>query len=256
MTLRFETKEKIKSEVITFGKKTITDEYSLDELKRAFPFHSVFFTDEGLRAFKKQRSLVTKMGQKLYPNIAYIIAKDKYSDVHREYHIESEADSGMIAKADRIVDELRTRQRSPNYNQELQDIKSAISGKKKIFQVIADLYIGDFKSGPFFMEIKTPRPNLDVCESSKKKMWYFRIINIDKSPQAYLGFSYNPFIRRKDYAHTFTKQIMDMDNEVLMGEEMWEKISGKGTYDELLEILEQAKVELRKEIQKTIGDFH
>lgn len=253
--MRQETKERIKREVITFGKKVITTEYSLEELKKAFPFHSVFFTDEGLRAFKEQRTLVTKMGLQLFPQIALIIALDKYSDAHRDYLIKAQADSGMISKADRIIDELRTRQRTPNYERELREIKSAMLGKKGTYQVMADLYIGDFKPGPFFMEIKSPRPNLDVCAESKKKMWYFRIINIDKSPEAYLGFPYNPFIHREDYAHSFTKQIMDMKNEVLIGEEMRDKIGGKGTYDELLEILEQAKIELRKEIQKTLSNF-
>jgi hypothetical protein len=38
---------------------------------------------------------------------------------------------------------------------------------------------------------------------------------------------------------------MDIEREVLIGEEMWNKIGGKGTFAELLKILEEVKEELR-----------
>jgi hypothetical protein len=38
---------------------------------------------------------------------------------------------------------------------------------------------------------------------------------------------------------------MDIEREVLIGEEMWDKIGGKGTFDKLLKILEEVKEELR-----------
>ncbi|MGQ9720532.1 MAG: TdeIII family type II restriction endonuclease [Candidatus Jordarchaeum sp.] len=101
--------------------------------------------------------------------------------------------------------------------------------------------LSDFKPGPLFLEIKTPRPNLDICAESKKKMLYFQALFEGQKPEAYLAFPYNPFVYRKKYDHKFTKQIMDLDKEVLMGEEMWDKIGGTGTYEELLEIAEEAK---------------
>jgi len=39
---------------------------------------------------------------------------------------------------------------------------------------------------------------------------------------------------------------MDLDKEVLIGEEMWDKLGGSGTYEELLDIIE----EIRKKIEK------
>jgi hypothetical protein len=59
--MKQETIAKIKNEIIQFSKK-IVPQFSIEELKRAFPFHSIFFTEEGLRAFKVQRTLVTRMG--------------------------------------------------------------------------------------------------------------------------------------------------------------------------------------------------
>jgi hypothetical protein len=241
-----ETISKIKEEIIQFSKKALPH-YSIEELKRAFPFHSIFFTDEGLRAFKVQRTLVTRMGIKLYPRIAFLVAQDKYSKVFLNHDIEGEADTGMISKADRILDELRTHLslRKPDAEKEWDEIIKSASGEKRRHKIRADLFIEDYKPGPLFMEIKSPRPNLDVCTESKKKMLYFKIINSNLNVEAYLAFPYNPFIKKEDYTHTFTLQIMDIKKEVLIGEEMWDKIGGKGTFEELLQILDETKKYLR-----------
>ncbi|MEM3982458.1 MAG: TdeIII family type II restriction endonuclease [Thermofilum sp.] len=248
--MRQETIDKIKTEIINFSKEVLFQQHSIEELKRAFPFHSIFFTDEGLRAFKIQRTLVTKMGMKLYPKIALLIAQDRYSRAFLNHKIEGDADIGMIVRADRIVNELRNGTRKPNMLEEWSEIISSASGEKKKQRVIADLYIGDYEKGPLFMEIKSPRPNLDICAESKRKMLYFKIINYPSYSEAFLAFPYNPFIHRENYSHAFTAQIMDMENEVLIGEEMWDKIGGKGTYDKLLEIIEQVKEELREELKR------
>jgi len=239
-----ETITKIKEEIIQFSRKMLPQQ-SIEELKRAFPFHSIFFTDEGLRAFKTQRTLVTRMGMELYPKIALLIAQDKYSRVFLNHTIEGYADIGMIAKADRILDELRTGQRKPDAIKEWNEIIASASGGKRRHKIKADLFIEDFENGPLFMEIKSPRPNLDVCTESKRKMLYFKIINFDSKVEAYLAFPYNPFIKRENYSHNFTLRIMDFEKEVLVGEEMWDKIGGRGTFDELLGILEEVKEELK-----------
>jgi len=189
------------------------------------------------------------MGMKLYPKVAFLIAQDRYSRVFLNHEIEGEADVGMIAKADRILDELRSplksRRRKPDAVKEWNEIVASASGVKRKHSVRADLFIEDFETGPLFMEIKSPRPNLDVCVESKKKMLYFKIINYGSNVEAYFAFPYNPFIKRENYLHNFTKRIMDMEKEVLIGEEMWDKIGGKGTFNELLRILEEVKKELK-----------
>jgi hypothetical protein len=242
--MKQETIAKIKNEIIQFSNK-ILPQFSIEELKRAFPFHSIFFTEEGLRAFKVQRTLVTRMGMQLYPKIAFLIAQDKYFHVFLDHDIVGEADTGMITKADRILDELRTGMRKPNAIKEWNEIINSATGEKRKHKIRADLYIEDFRPGPLFMEIKSPRPNLDVCTESKKKMLYFKIIKYNSKAEAYLAFPYNPFIKRELYSHIITLRIMDIEREVLIGEEMWDKIGGKGTFDELLKILEEIKEELK-----------
>ena len=97
------------------------------------------------------------------------------------------------------------------------------------------------------IELKTPLPNLDVAAESKRKILYYLLIEDRQGvsgAQAFLGLTYNPFLTRERYSHSFTKQIMDMDNQVLMGQEMWDFIGGPGTFDELLAIIEDVHHEL------------
>lgn len=247
--MREETRKKIVDEVVRFAKSKLPLDIDIARLRRAFPFHAPFFTDEGLRAFKNQRSIVTSMGQRLIPRIAEIIAQDRYRDVHLDYAITGPADEGMVAKIRQIVSELRTGQRHPDAWKEWAEITASASGNLTQQQVIADLYIGDFTDGPLFVEIKSPRPNLDICAESKQKMLIFRAIMQAKghpNAQAYLGLWYNPDIDRDKYSHGFTRRVMDMNSEVLLGEELWDKIGGPGTYDELLEILDQARQMLKR----------
>jgi hypothetical protein len=104
------------------------------------------------------------------------------------------------------------------------------------------LYVGDFEGGPLFVELKSPLPNLDVAAESKRKMLYFLAMMNRQSvsgAKAFLGLTYNPYLTRANYSHSFTKQIMDMENEVLMGQELWDYLGGPGTYRQLLDIIDQ-----------------
>lgn len=49
--------------------------------------------------------------------------------------------------------------------------------------------------------------------------------------------AYNPYGRDKiNYKHSFSTRYLDMKKQVMLGEEFWELIGGKGTYQNLLEI--------------------
>lgn len=247
-----DTHARVKEAIVAFAKNNLGKVgVSIDEVKRAFPFHALFFPDEALLSFKIQRSLVTRMGMKLYPQIAEIISKDKYSDAHRNHLISGRVEEAKVNAIDRMIDELRTRKRKPKHDQELSEIARAKGGRKIDLTTIADLYVGDFQPDPVFLEIKSPRPNLDICAESKKKMLYFHAINAGKNVEAYLAFPYNPFIYREKYDHSFTMQVMDLENEVLLGEEMWDKLGGKDTYDELLKIIEEARSQISQKPKQT-----
>jgi hypothetical protein len=241
--LKAETRRALKHEVIEFlrGIKRI-DKDMLERVKKEKPFQAVIFSAEAILYAKQERSVVTKMGITLFPNLAAIVARDRYTDVHKDHDLHLAIDAGSMSKVDVIVNELRApgRSRRPNHVQEIREITAAANGQKSSTTVRADLYVGDYPTGPLFLEIKSPMPNLDICAESKKKFLIFETSMRAKGGRAYFGFAYNPYITREAYAWGITKAIMDMDAEVLMGSEMWDKLGGDGTYEELLNVLAEA----------------
>ena len=217
-----------------------------EDLSQSYPFHRLIFTNEDIAAARAERSIVTNMGNAFYPKLAEAIAQGRFNQVYLEHTIESELNDASCNLIEQIVTELRaptrrrTVHRQPDQDTELNDILSSRGGGVSPRSVTADLYIGDFPDGPLFVELKSPLPNLDMTAESKRKMMYFlammnRLGN--EGARAFLGLTYNPFGARSDYDHPYTKRIMDMEKEVLIGPELWDYIGGPGTYDELLEII-------------------
>jgi len=245
--LKAETRDALKTFLFDFARKS-APQYTVEELRRAYPFHSLFFPDAALLYFKQQRSLVTSMGMSLYPKVAELITRDKYSQVHSNYELTGNLPEPIVATVERIITELRTggrKARKPDFQKETEEILSAPKHGQREVRIIADFYVGDFRPGPLFLEIKSPLPNLDICAESKKKMLFFRALFEGRKPQAFFAFPYNPYVRRELYAWGFTKRIMDMDKEVLIAAEMWDKLGGEGAFDELLDIIEEVTTTLK-----------
>ncbi len=254
--MQLETQRQILKMVVEFAESALPLDLDVERLRRAFPFHAPFFTDEGLRAFKVQRNIVTRLGQVLIPRIAELIARDKYQKVHREHPITGQVDEGMMARIQQIVNDLRAGRRQPNAQKEWEEILGSASNRMVPQQVVADLYVEDFEGGPLFVEIKSPRPNLDICAETKRKMLTFRAMMLamgQPQAKAYMGLWYNPDIDREKYSHLIVRRVMDMSHEVLLGEELWDTIGGPGTYDEILEIMKKAEQHIRKREGRDAG---
>ncbi len=227
---------------------------SLEDIRLSYPFHRIIFPDAAIAAARAERSIVTVMGTNLYPALAREVARDKFADVHLEYVVEGNINTAAVNMIEEIVRELRTPLRSrasdrrPDHEVEMGEILGSRGGGPVMASVTADLYIGDFTGGPAFIELKTPRPNLDIAAESKRKLLYELAICERAGilgAEAFLGLTYNPFITRERYDHSFTRQIMDMERQVLMGSELWDFIGGPGAYEELLSIIDR--------IQPTLG---
>ncbi len=228
--------------------------WSLEGVRQGYPFHQLFFSEEAILAAKVERSVVTTMGATLYPALAKAIAASRFKCVFTNHAIEGPVNDAAINMIEQIVTELRTppskRQspRRPEHDAEMRDILLSRGGGLSSRSVTADLFVEDFDRGPLFIELKSPRPNLDVAAESKRKiLYYLTIMNRrgQADSRAFLGLTYNPYIYRDSYGHTFTKQIMDMRKQVLIGSELWDYLGGSGTYEDLLNLIEQVRIELQ-----------
>lgn len=98
---------------------------------------------------------------------------------------------------------------------------------------MCDVYAEDVKSGKrYAFELKGPLPNSDQTKVSKEKL--FKLLCMREKPVdfAYYALPYNPYGTKDKYDWSFPKRWFDMQNDssVLIGNEFWELMGGKGTY--------------------------
>jgi hypothetical protein len=225
---------------------------SIAELRQAMPFHLLFFGDEGIVAAANQRSIVTSMGQVLYPGLAKVIAELSYKEVvlgrkRSVTGIRGEIYERQCAVIDSILNDLYAKRRKPDHEKEMKEILAATGGSKRTVEVLPDLYVGDFKPAPLFVELKSPIANLDVSSESKRKILTFlAVMNARRvrRAEAYLGFTYNPYVERDNFKHWPVLQMMDMQKQVLIGEELWDKLGGPGTFKAIVAIVREVRKDL------------
>lgn len=262
-------RQRLKDLLREFVKKTVAERskkaYSIDALKREYPFQSLFFRDEALVAFKHQRTIVTKLGQQLYPQLVLALAETRFRYVRREYQMPITLDRAVWNAIDEIVGHLRAAakekvsEKIPTDHEwaKLSVLKVAPTGQTETRTIVLDIFIADFMPAPLYLELKTPKPNLDICAESKRKILAFEaymgtegepvfvdnfvVHRPNKKARGYLAF---PYGLRETYRHNFTQRIMDMNAEVLIGAELWDLIGGVGTFDELLTIIDEVRSEV------------
>ncbi len=223
-----------------------------ETIKKGYPWHSIFFTPEAAIAALKERSVVTSIGQSFVPKLAKIIAGDTYNEVELEYPYTCKLDKGAERKIHRICRELRgkvgNKERIPNHDKEMAEIKKAKTGEVDDTLIILDFYVGDHENGPLYYEIKSPKPNLDQTEATKAKMLQY--LSISNANQAFYALHYNPYVTRKEYNWGFTKRIMDLEKQVLLGAEMWNYLGDDNTFDELYDVLSEVSEQKWEEFEK------
>lgn len=81
---------------------------------------------------------------------------------------------------------------------------------------------------------------------------------IDPKPKAQIktavAIPYNPY-EPKRYERWTLKGMLDLKEELFVGDEFWDMLGGEGSYNTLLGCFEKAGIELREEIDHYFGQF-
>jgi hypothetical protein len=129
----------------------------------------------------------------------------------------------------------------PDWNTELTYVLEG-GGEPIPVTVVCDVYAEDTKRElRYAFELKAPLPNSDQSKVSKEKLLKLYAMEPRQIDGAYYALPYNPYGKREDYAWSFPARWFDMkkDEVVLIGDEFWEKIGGPGTYQALIEAINE-----------------
>lgn len=204
----------------------------------SMPFLSRLVQDsEKVAAYSFIHSIATTLGMSIYEDVSVIIARDTATECFRNYGIGGVLSKEQKSLISNIIAELRNGERKANIAQEIDEVLSASAeggtyhkeGNKVDFYMLRD----DIE---YYFEIKTVKPNIDVFTKSKTKLLEW-IARKRKGVKVFLAFPYNPYAP-EPYNRFTIQNMMDHPNDFLVGEEYWDFLGGKGTYEDLLEVFD------------------
>ncbi|MDA3810688.1 MAG: TdeIII family type II restriction endonuclease [Spirochaetaceae bacterium] len=235
--MKLETKEQIKEIILQCVNNTIVRISSNSTFR---PFHEALLSKELINAAAFERSFSTSFGQGPVEKISQLVAVDNGGTVIRQKETMVNIYKGAADQIDRIMSDLRSGIRKPNWQNEVKTISAVTKGDTDVRRVISDLYIkkGDLET---YISIKTVKPNLDQTEIAKKDMLFLKAHNPDCV--TYFGLFYYPGgPNRADYNWTMPSKLFNMhkDECVLIGEDYWDTLGGKGTYVDLISVFKDA----------------
>jgi hypothetical protein len=250
------TAQKEITEIISNQMERIITRVTFDSKKhqQERPFHAALVPIEIWKGAKFERSFVTSLGQTVFEKIAVVIAKDHYQEAIRNYRLEGEITQGELAYIEKLLRELEHRNqqpRTPDWEEELEELKKAIRGSKQKVTVIADLYVQTAEKELFF-EIKSSKPNADQSKVSKEKLLKIQAIKKKEPVETFFALMDNPYGTKENYGWAHPKRYFDMNqsNCVLIGKEFWDYLGGNGTWEQLIELFEKVGKIYKKRINE------
>lgn len=262
--MKEQTKDQIKQIIKKELRKKLNklpDDYELAVMKQAArkPLHERIFPPELIIDNFLFQSLSTTLGKSVIEQIARIIASEKFDHVHpTEYTLRGTIPDNVKTLIDTLVREIE--HSTPDIHNEAQQILTAVRnpvGRQKKEQETVDLYLKK-GSKEYFIEITTVKPNIKECRSFKRRQ--LSIIAIVKKPVIpIIGMPYNPY-EPNEYKWSMPLQFFTPGVDLLIGEEFWDFLGGKGTYKELLtlfdEIRKDIEPQIKSKMEKYINDIN
>jgi len=253
------TKEQIKKVESTIKESLRNKFLSYKPETHNMPFHFRLLGRDRMALFSFIHSLNTTFGTSIFEPVAETLAGLNFPVAQKQFIVGDIISENAQLEIQHIMNELTTG-KTPNKKEEFQRIKKvANSGKmNKLKTVKVDLFVKDKNGVVHLFDLKTVKSNISNFKDFKRTLLERTVIYLAKYPNAnvysYIAIPYNPY-EPKPYERWTLKGMLDLDNELKVGEEFWDFLGGKGAYKDLLDCFERVGIELRDEIDKYFSKF-
>lgn len=226
----------------------------------SMPFHFRLLGKDRMALFSFIQSVNTTLGISIFEKVGQIVALSLAKDAKDRYDFEGFISNEAVLKIDSIMRELRSAIKKPNKESETKEVlavsKKGEMGKKLKKRV--DLFVVSKDGTGNYFEIKTAKPNINEFTGIKKQLldWIAMRGSIKSKVKikTFVAIPYNPY-EPQPYERWTLQGLFDLNEEVLVGPEFWDMLGGKGTYKDLLNVFEEAGIELRDEIDKKMENL-
>jgi hypothetical protein len=234
----------------------ITDPFIKEKHHSSKPLYAALVPDEIFKGSHFERRFVTPFGG-VWEKLAQVVAEEYHGHCETGKTITGEIGAERLRRIQEVLNRLEHKKKGkdkqkPDWNAELKYILAG-GGKPIPTNVVCDIYIESKKTKKkYAFEIKAPLPNSDQTKVSKEKMFKLLAMNPAKVDFAFYALAYNPYGKKSDYNWSFPMRWFDMHNDksVLIGNEFWELIGGKGTYKNFISEINSLGKEYRERIYR------
>jgi type II restriction enzyme len=227
----------------------------------SMPFHTRLLGKDRLALYSFIHSLNTNFGTTIFEPVAETIAKANYKSVRTHTIAGEYICSAAQSEIQKIIDGLTTAVEEPDKPAEIAALRSVCQSgvKKKVKPTMVDLYVEDYDGNQYLFDIKTAKPNPGGFREFKRTLLEWVAIKLAADPDAnvntFIAIPYNPY-EPQPYNRWTMRGMLDLGNELKVGDEFWDFLGGSGTYQKLLNCFEHAGIELRDEIDAYFTKFN
>lgn len=222
-----------------------TDPFLSDKFKAEKPLYAALVPEEIFKGSHFERRFVTPFGS-AWEQLAIVAAKHGLGKAEAGYIIHGQIHEERLRRITEVLNRLEhgktnTGRIKPDWNAELEYIKKG-KGKQLPISIMCDIHIESPIDGKkYSFEIKGPLHNSDQAKVSKEKLLKIHAMQPQPVNEAYFCLPYNPYGKRSLYSWSHPARWFDMktDSIVLIGDEFWNKIGGRGTYQTFIAAINQ-----------------
>lgn len=228
------------------------------------PFHYRLLGKDRMVLFSFIHSLNTTFGTSIFEPVAALIAKERFADVRLHVKPFDQINEQAEQEVQNLMRELISAKSSPNKEEELRRLSHCIkasSGKAKLKKVkltAVDIWLRGASGEIYLIDLKTAKPNRGEFQRIKRTLLEWAATEMTRDPEAkvytMIGIPYNPY-DPEPYHRWTLRGLLDLNQEVLVAEELWDFLGGEGTYPDLLNCFEQAGIRLRPQLDAYFARF-
>jgi len=244
-------------------------EVIIDSLRRKFqnyspessnmPFHYRLLGKDRMALFSFIQSLNTTFGTSIFEPAAVALAKNNFEKVERQYIVGNQIFDNCQHKIQEIINNLTVNPK-PNKIQEIDSLKDSLQGSINTLKPAkVDLFVETSSGEQYLFDLKTVKPNKGDFQKFKQTLleWAGIALTTNKNIKIHtlISIPYNPY-EPQPYQRWTMAGMLDLEHELMVAEEFWDFLGGKGAYKELLDCFEKAGVILRPEIDQYFSRFN
>lgn len=238
------------------NKVLVTDPFLPEKHHASKPLYAALVPDEIFKGSHFERRFVTPFGA-AWEKLAVQVAKAYHGNCQGGVTVEGTIGEESLRRIQEVLNHLEhgvkgKKKEKPDWERELAYIRAG-GGNLIPVPVTCDILIRSKRTGKTYsFELKGPLPNSDQTKVSKEKM--FKLLCMSNRPvdEAYYALPYNPYGTRANYSWSFPIRWFNMreDTSVLIGDEFWNLIGGKGTYEAFISEINKLGVHYKERIYR------